>query len=214
MLQPIQVISMALAWLIVAGCGAPHPIKYYALQIPSAPAPSMYKYPIEVLVGRVVGPSILSSEPIVYKTGANELGTYRYHRWTDAPVEMVQEKLIRLLRRSGNYKSVAASARESNSDLILRGKLYEFAEVDADRIGGLVTMEFELYDRKNAKLLWSHFYSQTEPVEGKTVPGVVRAIDRNLDRGLNEVVEGMALYFAAHSRSTPPVSASQRGTAQ
>ncbi len=79
---------------------------------------------------------------------------------------------------------------------MVRGRLYEFTEVDGDGINGLVSMEFELYNRKTAKILWTHFYSQTEPVEGKEVPAVVQALDRNLDRGLKEVVSGMSQYFS------------------
>ena len=30
----------------------------------------------------------------------HEVGTYAYHRWTGAPTEMVQEKLVRLLQGS------------------------------------------------------------------------------------------------------------------
>ena len=75
--------------------------------------------------------------------------------------------------------------------------------MDGDGITGLVSMEFELYDKKAARVLWSHFYSQTEPVETKKVPAVVQALDRNLDRGLKEVVAGLAQYFAAN----PPLRA-------
>ena len=38
-------------------------------------------------------------------------------------------------------------------------------------------MEFELYDRKSGKVVWTHFYSQSEPVQGKEISAVVTAFD-------------------------------------
>jgi ABC-type uncharacterized transport system auxiliary subunit len=195
----IQLLPIAIA--VLGACGSPKPIKYYALQIPTAPAPATHTYPIDLWVARPAGPDLLASAPIVYRTGVNQVGTYTYHRWTDCPLDMVQEKLVRLLRKSGDYESVG-SGHAGSGDLTIRGRLYDFAEVDGDAITGLVTMEFELYNRRTAKVLWTHFYSQTEAVEAKEVPSVVRALDRNLDRGLNEVVTGLSKYFAAHPPSS------------
>jgi ABC-type uncharacterized transport system auxiliary subunit len=185
-----------MVWL--SGCGAPRPITYYGIQVPTTPAPAGYTYPIDVAVGRIMGPDLLRTAPIVYKTGSNQIGTYQYHRWLETPVQMVQMKLVRLLRTSGEFQSVSGPENASDGDLVVRGRLYDFTEVDGGRIDGLVTMEFELYNRKTARILWSHFYSQTEPVEVKEVPAVVQALDRNLDRGLKEVVAGLCHYFEAN----------------
>jgi ABC-type uncharacterized transport system auxiliary subunit len=161
------------------------------------PTPATSTYPIDVLVGRITGPSLLRAAQIVYRTGTNQIGTYQYHRWEDPPVEIVQTKLIRMLQSSGDYQSVSGLGAGSAGEFVVRGRLHEFAEVDGASITGLVTMEFELYNRKTGKILWSHFYSQVEPVQGKEVPDVVGALDRNLDRGLKEVVAGVSKYFAA-----------------
>jgi ABC-type uncharacterized transport system auxiliary subunit len=37
-----------------------------------------------------------------------------------------------------------------------------------------------------------------EPAQGKEVSQVVQALDRNLDRGLKEIVAGLSQYFAAN----------------
>ena len=150
-----------------------------------------------MVVGPVTGSGLLENSPIVYKTKHNQIGTYQYHRWTDAPVELVQEKLIRLLRASGEYRSVSGMRNSSGSELMVRGRLYDFTEVDGDAITGLVSMEIELYSRRTGKILWSHFYTGTEPVQRKEVPEVAQALDRSLDRGLKEVVDGLGRYFAS-----------------
>lgn len=197
MTRIIVPISIALATIGLTGCGAPKPINYYAIQIPAAPTPSVSRYPIDVVVGRITASSLLEASAIVYRTGTNQIGTYKYHRWQDPPVELVQTKLLSLLRSSGGYRSVSSSTTPE-SEFLIRGRLHDFAEVDGESIGGLVTMEFELYDRKAAKILWSHFYTRLEPVQGKRVSEVAQAIDRNLDGGLREVMAGLGSYFAAN----------------
>jgi ABC-type uncharacterized transport system auxiliary subunit len=203
MYRVILIALISLAVWGLAGCGSPKPIKYYAVQIPAVPAPSAHTYPVDLVVARLSGPDLLEASPIVYKTGTNQIGTYTYHRWTEPPTDMVQQKLIRLLRNSGEFQSVTGAesgngAGRAPGGLVLRGRLHDFAEVDGAAISGLVTMEFELYNRTSNKIVWMHFYSQTEPVQTKAVPAVVEALDRNLDRGLNEIVAELRKYFAAN----------------
>jgi ABC-type uncharacterized transport system auxiliary subunit len=60
-------------------------------------------------------------------------------------------------------------------------------------------MEFDLYDRKSGKVVWSHSYSQSEPVQDKEVSSIVTALNVNLDRGLKEVAAGLNQYLSANS---------------
>jgi ABC-type uncharacterized transport system auxiliary subunit len=193
-----HLVPIALLALYQCGCGAPRPIRFYTIQIPLTPARTNTTVPVDLLVARITAPSLLQAEPIVYRIGVNEIGTYQYHRWADPPVAMVQANLIRLLRSSGDYQSVESAGSPNADEFVVRGRLADFTEVDGPTINGLVTMEFELYDRKTAKVLWSHFYSQTEPAQSKEISQVVQALDRNLDRGLKEVVASLSHYFAAN----------------
>jgi ABC-type uncharacterized transport system auxiliary subunit len=180
----------------LSGCGSSRPIKYYTLQVPSAPTLSTSTYPVSLLVASIGGPEIFRDTPIAYRTGANEVGTYQYSRWAEPPVEMLKDKMTRMLRASGDYQSVAGLGSKSEGEFVVRGKLYAFEEVDTESIAGLVSMEIELVDRKSGKVVWSHFYSQSEPVQGKKISAVVTALDVNLDRGLKEVAAGLNKYFS------------------
>jgi ABC-type uncharacterized transport system auxiliary subunit len=192
---------LATALLILAGCGSPRPIKYYVVQGPAAPTPALsgtVAYPIDLAVKRLTGPSLLESAPIAYRRGPNEMGTYTYHRWEDAPVELVKVKLLRVLRNTGQYQSVTDLGYGGGAEFVVRGRLDEFGELGTPALSGQVTMEFELYNRRTGKVLWTHFYSQNEPAQGKEVSDIVQAIERNLDRGLKEVAAGLGQYFAAN----------------
>jgi ABC-type uncharacterized transport system auxiliary subunit len=189
-------ILISLLILGFTGCGASRPIKYYTVQVPTAASPSTDPYTVSLLVASISGPEMFNDTPIAYRIGTNEVGTYHYSRWAEPPVEMLKGKLIRMLRASGRYQSVGGLGSTAEGQFVVRGRLYEFEEVDNGSISGLVSMEFELYERKSGKVVWSHSYSRSEPVEGKKISFVVTALDLNLDRGLQEVAAGLDQYFA------------------
>ncbi len=181
----------------LGGCGTGPAIKYYTVRVPAvAPDPSGV-HGVPLLVGRINGPMILQDGPIAYRVGAHEIGTYAYHRWEEPPVDMVKLSLIRYLRDSGQFSSVNTLMSDSTGKYVVRGRLYDFEEVDGGAtISTLVSMDFDLLDRKTGEILWSHFYSQTEPVEGKKIPEVVAALNRNVDRGLKQATASLGEYFS------------------
>ncbi len=192
-----RILISALA-LGLLGCGSAKPIRYYTIQLPQAPTLAKHTFPVSLVVASVRGPEMFQDTPIAYRVGSNEIGTYQYSRWAEPPVEMLKGKLIRVLNASGDYQSVAAVGNASEAQFVVRSRLYAFEEVDGGNIAGLVTMEFDLYDRKSGKVVWSHFYSQSEPAQGKQISAVVTALDANLDRGLKEVAAGLNQYFSAN----------------
>jgi len=126
------------------------------------------------------------------------MGTYEYQRWAEPPTEMVQEVLLRALRSSGRYRAVYAHRSNINGDFLLRGRIYDFKEVSGSSMTARVTVEFEMRDLKAGATVWTHYYQHDEPVYGKDVPAVVAALDRNVQRCVNEVLGSLDEYFAAH----------------
>ncbi len=187
---------LSLFALLLLGCGSPKPIRYYTIPSSTAPSLSTSAESVTLLVANFNGPDMFKGSAIAYRVGANEVGTYQYSHWVEPPVAMVQSSLIRLLKGSGKYQSVASAGSNADGQFIVRGRLYDFEEVDGPSITGLVSIEFELYDRKSGKIVWSHFYSQSEPVQGKEMSAIVAALGVNLDRGLKEAASGIDQYFS------------------
>jgi ABC-type uncharacterized transport system auxiliary subunit len=196
-------ILISLLAVGLSGCASSKPIKYYTVQLSVAPTRSTNTFPVSLLVGNIGGPPIYRDSPIAYRVGTNEIGVYQYSRWIDPPVDLVKAKLLRILNESGDYQSVAGLGSTTSAEYVVRGRLYNFDEVDGASISGEVSMEFELYEKKSGKIVWRHFYSQSEPVQSKEISAVVTALDTNLDRGLKEVAAGLNQYF-----STNPVGKS------
>ncbi|MBI3668839.1 MAG: membrane integrity-associated transporter subunit PqiC [Acidobacteria bacterium] len=201
MRQRITVLAIAIAAGGLAACGgAVRPSKYYALEVPATPsaAAAANPYPVALLVGRLTAPHLYRDDRIVYRTGPEQLGTYDYHRWAEPPTEMVEAALLRMLRESGRYRTVQTLRSNAQGDYILRGRLHNFEEISGSQIAARVAIEIELYEIKTGTTVWTQFYSYDEPVNGKDVPAVVQALDRNVRRGLEQVVRGLEQYFVAH----------------
>jgi ABC-type uncharacterized transport system auxiliary subunit len=202
-----RMIPRILVLLVAVGlsaCGSGRPIRYYTVELPPAPPPATSVYPVSLLIGHISAPGILEDEPIAYRSGPNEIGTYDYHHWEEPPERMVKIMLFRQLLASGKYQSVAELGSSAQGEFVLHGRLYDFEEVDTgSSIAALVTMELQLFDRKTGKTVWTHFYSHSEPVSGKEISDVVSALDHNLVRGLTEVTSGLDGYLSAHLPGKP-----------
>ena len=200
----IRFTLVALALATLSSCLGGKRIRYYTVTLPPTPAKQASVYPVALLIGHIGAPEILEDQPIVYRSGQNEIGTYQYHLWADPPAQMVRSRLIRRLRSSGKYQAVAPVGGSAQGEFVLHGRLYDFEEVDkAGSIRVRVSMELELIDRQTRKQVWSHFYSHTTPVQGKTIPDVVAALDHNLERGLTEMESGLNTYFSTNLHHNP-----------
>ena len=194
------ITALALMVGLLSGCGAARPSKYYQLTVP-AEAGAVEKadaVPVTLLLGQLMTSHLYREDRIVYGNGAEQLGTYEYQRWAEPPTEMIQEVLLRELRSSGRYRAVHYRRSNMLGDFALRGRLYDFKEVDGGQISARVTLELEMRDLKSGATVWTHYYTHDEPASGKDVPAVVAALDKNVQRVVKEVVESLDQYFASH----------------
>jgi ABC-type uncharacterized transport system auxiliary subunit len=189
---------LAFAFLSSA-CGSARPSKFYSLEVPAsvaAPADNTAPFPVSLLVGRIRAPHIYRDDRIVYRSSGLQLGTYEYHRWAEPPTDMLEAMLVRTLRASGRYRSVQSLSSNTRGDYIVRGRLFDFEEISSPSVVARVAFEIELFDQQSGTVVWTQFYSSDEPVEGKEVPQVVEALDRNVRRGFNQITAGIEQYFA------------------
>ena len=194
---------LAALWMMVGsltGCGAVRPVKYYQLTVPTD-AGDIEKadaVPVRLLLGGLVTSHLYREDRIVYGNGPEQLGTYEYQRWAEPPAEMIQEILLRELRATGHYRAVHVRRSNVTGDFAIRGRLYDFKELEGGALSTRVTMEFEMRDLKSGATVWNHYYTHDEPASGKDVPAIVAALDRNVQHGVKEVVDSLDRYFASH----------------
>ena len=193
---------VAIAGGLCGGCASGRPIHYYAIDHPSLTAPSGVRpNGFILLVGRISTPEALDDGRIRYRTGTNEVGSYEYQRWTERPGIMVRDLLVETLRASGKYRQVQASSNGPAGDYLIRGKLYEFAEVDRPELHSTVSLQLELVDRKTGFVVWDHRFDRNEPVQGKKIDEVVQSLGRNLQQVIVAAAAGIDTFLAGAKRS-------------
>ena len=103
---------------------APPPARCITTLWPPLSAPANQTKPDgpTILVGLIATPESLQDGRIRYRAGANETGSYEYHRWTERPGAMVRDSLVRALRASGKYQRVLESSSSAMGDYLVRGK--------------------------------------------------------------------------------------------
>jgi ABC-type uncharacterized transport system auxiliary subunit len=169
-----------IAILLLTSCVPTRPVHYYTLAPASVPTYQTKADGLTILVGAIITPESLQDARIRYRTGTNETGSYEYHRWTERPGAMVRDSLVRALRASGKYQRVLESSSSAIGDYMVRGKLYEFAEVDNPAIQTKISLHLELIDKKTGHSVWDHAFEHEEPASGKSIGDVVQSMDRNL----------------------------------
>jgi cholesterol transport system auxiliary component len=194
------ITAIALIVGLLSGCGSARPAKYYQLTVPTD-AGAVEKadaVPVRLLIGELMTTHLYREDRIVYGNGPEQLGTYEYQRWAEPPTEMIQEILLRELRATGHYRAVHVRRSNMPGDFAIRGRLYDFKEVEGSGISTRVTLELEMRDLKTGATVWSHYYTHDEPASGKDVPAIVAALDKNVQGAVKEIVENLDQYFASH----------------
>lgn len=192
---------------LIAGCGAARPNKYYELTVPGDPAadpPATAVHPVSIIVGTLNASHLYREDHIVYGSSAENMGTYEYQRWAEPPTEMLQDVLLHALRNSGRFHSVLSLRSTAHGDYLLHGHLYELKEITGGTMAGRISMELELRDTRSGETVWTHLYNHDEPVSGKDVGSVVKALNQNAQRAAAEFTAGLDQYFTAHPPAPAP----------
>jgi len=200
-LWSVRALSILAVVFFVAGCGSARPIKYYQLSYPStAPPPSPDAINTTLVVRTFEASHLYLGDQIVYGFDSPELGVYQTQRWAEPPVEMLQDALVRGLRSTGRFRAVYTMRADVASQYVLAGQLYDFKEVDGSAIVARLNFAVRLRDRKAGTTVWTHIYNHDEPASEKSVVAVATAMDKNVQRSVQEVQAGLEEYF----RANPP----------
>lgn len=193
----VVAIAACILMLTLPGCGKEHPIHYYAINRPSVTeAPAKPDGPI-LVVGRIATPEALQDGRIRYRSGSNEAGVYEYHRWTERPDAMIRDLLVQRLRATGHYAQVQETPSSAIGDYLIRGKLYEFSEVDEPGIQTRITLQLEVVARKTGHVVWSRTFNRNQPVQGKAMNDVVSSLDHNLQQVIADSASAIDSFLSS-----------------
>lgn len=134
---------------LLAGCGSTRgpAVRYYKLDIPSAPTPAGPSVPVALRIEPFRTASLLRQDRIVYRPSPVEVGFYEYHRWAEPPTDTVTKALADQLTRRRLFQSVAISDGAERAEYVLRGSIDRLQEVDyKGAVKAQVTISVELED--------------------------------------------------------------------
>jgi ABC-type uncharacterized transport system auxiliary subunit len=182
--------------VVAAGCGSARPIKYYQISPPpAAAAPSGEPINAGIVVRLPLASHIFREDPIVYANDAYQLGTYDTHRWAEPPAEMLQSAIVRGLRASGRFRAVQSQRSSSTGEYLLVSQLYAFNEITGANMAARLSYDVDLRELKTGNVVWSHSYNHDEPSTARDVPSLVVAMDKNVQRSVQEIEAGLDDYF-------------------
>ncbi len=195
-----HLILVPLLLLSLAACGGKiPPTHHYSLDASlSAPALSQATttYPVSIAVARFQASRALSQDRLVFREPPNKLDFYEYHRWVDAPPDMVTRNLIKQLLSSGLFRSVTSNQGGAPADYILRGTLENLEEVDSgESVTGRVALAAELLDAKTRAVVWTGRGSHEASVGQRSVEGIVAALNDGVRQSIDQIARGLAAYF-------------------
>ena len=186
----------------ISGCGSIKPVKYYQLTHPPTGTlgPSQSPLDATILVRLFQTSHLYREDRIVYGGETEQLGLYENHRWTEPPVELLQDALARGLRSSGRFRAVTTLRSDTGAEYCLNGHLYAFREVSTGGVVARVNFDVELMDLKLGKVIWRHTYNHDEPTSGKTIADVAAAMNKNVQLSVQEIQDGILQTLSTYSR--------------
>ncbi len=195
--------AQAFMIVVLSGCGSMKPVKYYQLTHPPTTALASSQSPVDaaLLVRPFQTTHLYREDRIVYGGENEQLGLYENHRWTEPPVELLQDALARGLRTSGHFKAVTTLRSESGVDFSVTGHLYAFREVSTGGVVARLNFDVELIDLKLGKAIWHHTYNHDETTSGKTVADVAAAMNKNVQLSVQEIQDGIFQTLSTYSRN-------------
>jgi uncharacterized lipoprotein YmbA len=179
---------------VLLGCGS---VRYPTTYILNLPPPVPQAAPSNGALGPVTirefgCPEYLCEGRIVYRTSAEEVGFYEFHRWAMNPRQAVTQYLAEGVRARSFFKNVAVYERGSETAYVLSGSIDRLEEMDEGReVRAICTISAQLQDTRTRSVVWRHTASETVRVEKRDIRGVVSSLSSAAQTAADRLLESM-----------------------
>jgi ABC-type uncharacterized transport system auxiliary subunit len=174
----------------LSGCGRVRYPAYYTLNLPAPPdPPAAENVRTSIAVREFQSPNYLRQGPIVYRTTAEEIGFYEYHRWAADPRMLVTSAVVDHLRACGQFSMVSMYDGRPNNDYVFSGRLEKLEEVDYQaEVKIEIAISGQITRVSTGVTVWSNAVSETRPVSQRNVTGVVSQMNRTMELAINKLL--------------------------
>ena len=121
-----------------------------------------------------------NSQAIVYSETPNDLNSYVYSQWSDAPVRLLEKLFQQSIQSRGVFKAVVTDSSVSKADYLLESNLLNFNQIITDNIHShvVVTIQFVLLNARQRKIIATTMFSETADVKQNNAQGAVTAFNQ------------------------------------
>lgn len=181
--KALNIIPYSVILSFIIGCGGVPPTYYYRIHYDMPEHNSPAPLPVTIIIQPFDSDALYKGDRIVYRNSEYEVQFYHYRRWVAPPNRIVQESVIEQFRSSGVFERIVTSTVPVNAGYMLKGTIKSFEEWDkGDSWYGLVSIAFELQNKKTKELVWQNTLSEMTPVSKKEPTEVAKAISESLKK--------------------------------
>ena len=190
MKKKLMIAIVLKALVILSGCEAVKYPTYYTMHVPPPPdPPAQGNLHASLAVREFRSPAYLHQGTIVYKTSAEQIGFYNYHRWATDPRDFVTNAVVDRLRASGTFNQVKPYDGRADINYVLSGRLDKLEEIDYD--GGVkveVALSAQMVQLSTGATVWTNSVSEVGQVDKRDVPAVVSEMSSTMDRAIEKLL--------------------------
>lgn len=174
----------AVAWITIlpcAGCiggGRSTPTHYYTLDV-RADATDSAPLPLTLQVRRFTAVPSYSTH-MARRVSDVQLTFEEFHRWSEAPDELVPNALCRALESARVFRDVVPPDFDASTDLSLTGRVLTFEQCAKGQAS--VALALALRRHRDNGVLWRKTLSALSPVEGRSPAALARAMSAALGK--------------------------------
>jgi ABC-type transport auxiliary lipoprotein component len=193
---------VTLAAALAAGCGL------FARSVPMThryqvvgPAVTAEIPPdVKIELHTVSGAEPYQDTGIAYQTSPYRLDAFHFHRWVEAPTDLVTERLREVLYHPSNLGSEAPQAQPLHLD----ARIKAFQQVDEGaKPSGLVTIQFCLYPNvPYARALWCKTISKQNEADGPAPEQAAAAISLAFNEVMAEFASDLTHEIPAVAKAS------------
>lgn len=177
---PVMMVTM----LLNACSILPSPEPQETYRLPSTPLPHADAQPVNwsLRVDTPQGERMVDSARIVVLPQGDVITVYRGARWSDPATTLLRNRLIDAFHDDGRVAAVSSDDSSVQADYILTGDMRAFqSEYQGDHPVVVIRFDARLISNAGLRIIATHRFEVTQPVNGSAVPQVVTAFGQASD---------------------------------
>jgi len=186
-----------------AGCltqGEFRPTRFYTLTLQAREDANPAPLPVNVSLRRFTA-SARYGQRMVRRKSAVEVTYDEYHRWSEAPDELVSQTLCRALEQRGLFRTLIGPDIDIVTDVAIEGRLLSFEQNPEDN--AVCSLAVILRRNSDGKVLWAGTPTARTPVKGKSRSDLARAMSRSLEQVADQCAEAWRKIEALQKPAAP-----------